>query len=306
MQFGEFSDRVRLPRVRSSVILPQPLRSLIGICSVLLLLQGPAHAQIGNVEFEAFAGHDSNPSRAQAGDGVGAESVQGVRATWLRSVLLDERSGMILQGGGTFERHSAYSGLNNLALNAGATYRIQPTVGYAMPWYELSLDLNAHRYANSSIRDGISAALELSVGKHFTDRIYSTAGAGVRRSLAGQGYIFDLTQRTLFATLGYRFSLDDTLYVRLSQGRGDQVFGARETYGVSGTAKASGDDPVFGDGYYAYRMDAVANSVEAGVNIPLRGYGALDLRARRSRSRADGGETYDDTLMLISWRYSYF
>ena len=288
MQFGEFSDRVRLPRVRSSVILPQPLRSLIGICSVLLLLQGPAHAQIGNVEFEAFAGHDSNPSRAQAGDGVGAESVQGVRATWLRSVLLDERSGMILQGGGTFERHSAYSGLNNLALNAGATYRIQPTVGYAMPWYELSLDLNAHRYANSSIRDGISAALELSVGKHFTDRIYSTAGAGVRRSLAGQGYIFDLTQRTLFATLGYRFSLDDTLY------------------GVSGTAKASGDDPVFGDGYYAYRMDAVANSVEAGVNIPLRGYGALDLRARRSRSRADGGETYDDTLMLISWRYSYF
>jgi hypothetical protein len=276
------------------------------MCAIFLLMQGPAKAEAGGVEFEVFGSHDSNPSRAQAGNRVGAENIQGAGATLLRSMLLDERSGMIFQGGGTIQRHSAFSGLNNLALNAGVIYRIQPTVGYAMPWYELALNLERQRYANSAIRDGSSAALDLSVGKHFTDRIYSTAGVGIKRSLADRENLFDLTERRLFVTLGYRFGLENTFYASLSQRRGDQVFGSRETYGVSGTVKASGDDPVFGEGYYAYRMDAASNIAEAGVNLPVRGNGALDVRAKRSRTYAYGGQAYDYTLMQISWRYRFY
>lgn len=273
---------------------------------MLLTMQGTAQAEVGPVELELFGGHDSNPSRAQAVSRVEAEDVQGARATAFRSLLLDERSGMIFRGGGTVERHSSFSGLNNIGLNAGISYRIQPTVGYAMPWYELSLDLERHRYASSAIRNGMSAALNLSVGKHFTDRIYSTAGVGIKRNLADDTELFDLTERKLFATLGYRFGLKNAFYASLSRSKGDQVFGAAESYGVSGEVKAKGDDPVFGEGHYAYRMDATSTAAEAGLNLPVRGIGVLDMSAMRSRSYAYGGQAYEYTLIRISWRYRFY
>jgi hypothetical protein len=276
------------------------------ICALCLLLQGSAHAGSGEVEFELFGGHDSNPSRAQAGNGVAAEDVQGASASFLRSFLRDERSGMILRGGGTILRHSVFSGLNNLALSANLRYRIQPIVGYTFPWYELSIDVERRQYANSVIRDGTSAAFELSAGKNFTDRVYSTTGVGVKRSLADRANIFDLAERKLFITFGYKFSPENTFYASLSRTRGDQVFGADETYGVRGAVKASGDDPVFGAGHYAYRMDATSTIAEAGVNLPVRGHGTWDISAKRSRAYAYGGQAYEYNLMLISWRYRFF
>lgn len=277
-----------------------------GICALCLLLQGSARAGLGDIEFEAFGGHDSNPSRAQAESRVAAENILGARASVLRSYLLDERSGIIIRGGGTILRHSVFSGLNELGLNANLSYRIQPTVGYTSPWYELSIDLERRQYTGSAIRDGMSAALDLSVGKHFTDRIYSTTGVGVKRSLADRAYVFDRTERKLFITIGYKFGLENTLYASLSRTRGDQVFGSDEIYGVRGAVKAGADDPVFGEGYYAYRMDASSNIAEAGVNLPVRGHGNWDLSVKRSRAYAYGGQSYEYNLMLLSWRYRFF
>ena len=275
-------------------------------CAILLLLHGPAKAAAVNTEFEVFGVHDNNPSRARAEDNVGAENIQGARLTFLRSMLLDERSGIVFQGGGVVERHSTFSGLNNIALNARLRYRIQPTVGYTLPWYEMFIDLERRQYADSAIRDGTSAAIELSAGKQFTDRIYSTAGFGLKRSVADHDYLFDLTQRKLFITLGYRFGAQNILYASLSKTRGDQVFGASESHGVSGAVKASADDPVFGEGYYAYRMDTASTIAEAGVNLPVRGRGSLDISAKRYRAYAYGGPAYEYTLAQIGWRYSFY
>jgi len=282
------------------------LRNSARICALCLLLQGSAHAGPGDVEFEVFGGHDSNPSRAQTGNGVASEDIQGAGASLLRSLLLDEHSGMVLRVGGAILRHSVFSGLNNLALNTKLSYRIQPTVGYTLPWYELSIDLERRQYANSAIRDGTSAALDLSMSKHFTDRIYSTTGLGLRKSLADRTNTFDLTERKLFITFGYKFGLENTFYASLSRARGDQVFGASESYAVRGAVKASADDPVFGQGYYAYRMDATSSIAEAGVNLPVRGHGTWDISAKRSRAYAYGGQAYEYNLMLISWRYRFF
>ena len=272
----------------------------------MLLLCGPAKAEGVGFEFELFGGHDSNPSRAQTGSGAGAENIEGARMTLLRSVLLDERSGVILTGGGAMERHSAYPGLNNFALDVHLGYRIQPSVGYTMPWYGLSIDLERRKYADSVIRDRTSAALELSAGKHFTDRIYSTIGIGVRRNVADHAYVFDMTQSRHFINAGYKLSPQDTLYASLSRTRGDQVFGAGETYAVRGAVKVSDDDPVFGESYYAYRMEAVSNIVETGVNFPVGRLGSWDISAKRSRTHAYGGQAYDYALMSISWRYRFY
>jgi hypothetical protein len=273
---------------------------------MLLLLHQPARAGGGSIEAELFDARDNNPSRAQPDNSVGAENVQGARITWLRSALLDYRSGMIFSGGGTIERHSAYSGLNNIALNAGMRYRIQPSVGYTMPRYELALALERHSYADSAIRDATSAALELSVAKHFTDRIYSSAGVGISRSVADREQVFDQSQRKLFATLAYRFGLDNTLQLRLSRRKGDQVFGAHESDGLYGSAKAGADDPVFGGGYYAYRLGAATTIAGADLNFPVRGNGELIIGVRRNRTYADGGQAYASTRTLLSWRYRYY
>jgi hypothetical protein len=286
-------------------ILTQALRCLACTGAMLLLLE-PARAEGGPIEFELFGTRDSNPNSAQPDNAVGAENVQAARLTWLRSALLDQRSGMMFSGGGTIERHSAYSGLNNLVLNAGIRYRIQPNVGYTMPRYELALELERHSYADSAIRNATSAALELSVAKHFTDRIYSSAGVGISRSLADREQVFDLNQRKLFATLAYRFGLDNTLRLSLSRHIGDQVFGAHESDGLNGTARASGDDPVFGAGYYAYRLGATSTIAGADLNFPLRGNGELSIGVRRNRTYADGGQAYASTRALLGWRYRYY
>lgn len=282
------------------------LRCFVRVCLLGVLLPASAYAYPSAIEFELFGGHDSNPSRAQAGNGVAAEDVRGARVSVHRSDLLDERSGMILRGGGTILTHSVYSGLNELAVNANLSYRIQPTVGYTLPWYELSVDLERRNYANSAIRDATNAALELSVGKHFTDRIYSTSGIGLKRSVADRANIFDQTERNIFVTFGYKFNRESTLYAKASRARGDQVVGAEAAYGINGNVKAGDDDPVFGQGRYAYRMNATSSLAEVGVNLPLRGLGTWDLSARRYRAIADGGPAYEYNLMLISWRYGFF
>ena len=281
-------------------------RDYVRICALGLLLRGAAHASPGAVELETFAARDGNPSRSQAGSGVPAENIYGIGASMLRTYLIDEHSGVLVRGSGALLTHTAFAGLNELVLNANLRYRWQPAVGYTLPWYEVLIDVERHKHANSTLRDAIGAALELSVGKYFTDRVYATSGIGVRRTVADRGNVFDQTEAKAFATAAYRFGQEETFYARLSRTRGDRVFGADESYGMSGHVKAGDDDPVFGAGRYAYRMTATANVIEIGVDLPVRGHGAWDIGAKRARAYADGGPAYGDNLILVSWRYRYY
>ena len=119
-------------------------------------------------------------------------------------------------------------------------------------------------------------------------------------------HLIQASQRKLFATLAYGFGLDNTLQLRLSRHMGDQVFGAHESDGLNGRARASGDDPVFGAGYYAYRLGAASTTAGADLNFPMRGNAELSIGVTRNRTYADGGQAYASTRALLSWRYRYY
>lgn len=282
------------------------LKDLARILAISFLLPAAAQAGQQGLEFETFAGHDGNPSHGQAGNGIAGEDIYGASLNMLRSELLDEHSGLTVRGGTTLLEHARFSGLNELVLAANLRYRVQPTIGYTRPWYQLSLDLERHQFACSAMRDATHAAIELTAGKRFTDRLDATVGIALRRGLADHGEVFDLSERRLFLAAGYKFGPANTLYASLSHASGDQVFGADESSYLRGNIKASAEDPVFGKDIDVYRMAASTTSAEVGVNLPLRGAGAWDLSAKHSRAYANDGPAYAYRQILLSWRYRFF
>ncbi len=265
-----------------------------------------AAAHSSQVDAEVFAGHASNPDRAQNGKGVAAEDVRGANLSAYTTTLIDPNSGIEFQGAASLLTHSAYSGLNEVGLKARVKYRVQPTVGYTQPWYELSLGLERYQHASSAIRDATDATLGLTLGKRYTDRIAGTGGVAIRRELPDHGSVFDRTEGQLWAAVDYRYGIDNSLYARLSRSWGDQVFGGQEYTTYYRNVKASADDPAFGESRYAYRIHACTTLAEVGTSLPFPGYGTWDLRATRSRSLAYAGMNYSTTLLVLAWRGRFF
>ena len=283
---------------------PQP--ALFVLLSAGTLVVAPAaRADASGVDFEAYAAHERNVTRAQAPADIASDDIQGAQATVFRSLMRDEHGGWVFRAGAGFERHSRFPGLNNASLSAGAAYRWQPALGYTEPWYEISARLGLLKYANSGIRDGTTATLGAAMGKHFTDRLYSRAGLEYERRRADREDVFDLVWRRAFVDIGYRIGLESTLFASVSRIWGDQVYSERTSGWSPVYARASAGDVAFGEHYYAYRVDAITTLAEIGMSLPLARSSALEFSANRYRAGADGGLAYGDTLMRIGLRFHY-
>ena len=282
------------------------MRCLACILALVVCCGKAAAALSSQVDAEVFAGHVSNPDRAQTGKGVAAEDVRGASLSTYATAFIDPNSGIEVQGAANLLAHSAYPGLNEVGLKARAKYRVQPTVGYTLPWYELSAGLERYQHAGSAIRDATDATLGLTMGKRYTDRIAAQGGVAIRRELPDHGSVFDKTESQLWAAIDYRYGFDNSLYARLSRSWGDQVFGGQEYTSYYRNVKASADDPAFGEGRYAYRIHACTTLGELGTSLPFPGYGVWDLRATRARSLPYAGISYTTTLLVIAWRGRFF
>ncbi len=282
-----------------------PFALVVSLGAVALAVATAARADGSGVDFEAFAAHERNVTRAQAPADIASDDIQGASATLFRSLMRDEHGGWVFRAGAEFDRHSRFSGLNNATLSAGAAYRWQPTLGYTEPWYEISARLGRLNYANSRIRDGTTATVGAAMGKHFTDRLYSRAGLEYERRRADRENVFDLAWHRARVDFGYRFGLDSTLFASVARLWGDQVYSERMSAWSSAYATASASDVAFGEYYYAYRVDAITTLAGIGVSLPVARNGTLEFSADRYRADADGGLSYADTLIRIGLRFHY-
>lgn len=270
----------------------------------LLACAGAAHAASTHIDLDLSARHDNNLSRGESGHDSFSDDVLDIAPTLTHSILLTPNSGVRFRGGLRLAERAKYTELNLVAANIGASYRIQPVAGYSAPWIELGARLERESYRDSDIRSGGLLLAEAIVGKRFTDRIGGRAGFGWERRWADDMQVFEWHRHRIFAMADYKLGLETTLYASLSRDFGDQVFTATPNPNFLKYAKAVANDPVFG-ARRAYRLDAISAALELGVSMPLNSSNTLDVGVRRFHADADGGHTYDDTVLRASWLYRF-
>lgn len=281
------------------MLLNKIMMLLVFLCWSALAAGTPTH-----VDLEVSATRDDNLSRAESSRDSFGDSTVGVGISVMHTIMLTPYSGLKLKGGLRHESHAEYHELDNTSASIGASYRIQPVMTYTAPWIELGGSIERLSFNDSDIRDGRKTEIEAIVGKRFTDRIAAQVGIGREFRSADDMEVFDWQRTRLFAKANYRVGMDSTLYASLSRDIGDQVFTATPNPRFRKFAKAIADDPAFGK-RRAYRLDAVSESIELGLSMPVNGSNTLDIGIFRFRADADGDHTYDDTQLRASWLYRF-
>jgi hypothetical protein len=291
-----------------------PPKTVAALMCAGLLLLGRARAADTVVDLQLSLGHDSAVN--QSSWEPKQSQVQGLELALSRSGVIDDNSGWVLRGRLAIERNVAYQQLNNVALGLSAVYRVQPTVGFSEPWFELEASGLARQYSDSALRDGSQLGLSALLGQRFTDRLRGRAGVGWQRRWARQDEVFNLTDQRAFADLGWRLGDDNLLFVRLERVWGDQVFGGdpplkagdlvpswwSDSYAKASAAKL---DPIFADDSWSYRTQAAVSTLTLGMNVPLNGSTALSFGVDRALISAQGGSRYDRTQVSAAILYRF-
>jgi hypothetical protein len=260
-----------------------------------------AHAEATYITADTALVYDSNIGRAQRSIDIDDDFALEAGLTAARSFRLSDKSGLMVRAGAQVRQQFRFQDLSLLSLDAGVNYRIQPVVGFTNPWIELALDLARLEFRDSRIRDGWIGNAGVTVGKYFTDRIRTTAGWNYEARNAEQSQVFDWHHNTLNLAADYRFTENSTLYTKALRIYGDQVSTVRFPYSASGNyqdvAKAVAPDTALGDNpeHRAYRIGAITNVFEIGMNYAVKGDLALDFSLQHYHSNADGGNTYNVT-----------
>lgn len=270
----------------------------------LFALAYRAEAGIVNADAELAFKHDDNLSRAQSGRDIFSDNAVSLDLSLAWSQQLSANSGVRLTGGLGLTEQSRFDELSHVDMGAGIRYRIQPAAGYTSPWIELGGNFMRQVYRDSKIRDGNIWTADAVAGKRFTDRIGGRIGLSQEWRHADDDDVFDWQRHRIFAAATYRVGLDTVLYANVSRTFGDQVFTATPTQHYRIDAKAYVDDPAFG-ARRAYRLGAVSDTIEGGFYLPLSASSTLDVGLRHFHAEADGGHSYNDDELRLSWLYRF-
>lgn len=245
----------------------------------------------GDVQYE------SNLGRARKQRDILDDQSLVVGARVARSMRINANSGLALSAQATVHQQAQYTDLSHLDVGVMARYRNQPVVGYTEPWVELSASATRLQFADSDIRDGWQAEIGLGLGKNFTDKLSSKLHLLVDARRADDARVFDLDQQMLRWSLDYKPSEVWTVYGHLGRVWGEQtavssrplgeVFQRKPYLKALDTALSTQATQ-----RNVYRLDAISNVAELGVNYRFTERASLDASVSGFRSKADIGTDY--------------
>ena len=222
-------------------------RARITLC-VLLIPAAPALAVETRLGVDAEFSHYTNVNRAALGGEEQADNAVALEAYAARSVLLSDRSGVVVRGGLRAREFFDFGDMSSIGFAGRAAYRFQPSPGFTHPWLELAAGIETLSHRNSEIRDGYIASVSASIGRYLTDRIRIEGGTGYERRNASAGNVYDLSNAKFWGALDYKLTSSTTFYGSATWLTGEQVFTLSNAAAWSGLytyAKASASDPVF-------------------------------------------------------------
>ena len=289
------------------------MKRIAVLAAALVVLAAPIARAAEGWRFGAQgdALHDDNATRGIY-DGAKSDNLLSVEGDATRSYLLTPQSGLVLRGLARYTAYDNLSDLSNLALGLRAAWRIQPSLGFDSPWYEIAGEAQRLIFPDSDLRDGLLFSADASVGAYLTDRMRVSGGFGIdQRNGGGTAGVFDYTQNRLFGTFDLRVGINTAVYAKLTRIGGDQVFSSGSHSGGSAIWE---DDPALRGPLgltvaNLYRIDATTMAWELGVNVPFGPGRSFDFGLQRYDSQINEGlfegQKYSATVLRASVLYRF-
>ncbi len=283
------------------------------LCIISLLGVSPmALAEwIGNTDVGIR--HDSNINNAQVTDNIVSVSAlnAGISATGF--FPLENGNSLSVTGESRGEAFNHYTGLNNVSVGAALAFRKKWALGAYAPWTGLSLSSTYLNFANN-IRNGWRNQIALRGGKRVFERWNVRAEYMAERRTADSlqpdqpgisGDVFSQTSQAM--TLNAAYTWSDSMFLTFGSllRHGDVVASTRETLKIIASSKAIAVDPVFGPGFYAYRMTGTTYGLNADMNFAVTHSSLLRASISRQLTHAEGDNNYAKNMTMFSWNHDF-
>jgi len=283
------------------------------LCVIPLLGASPAALAewVGNTDVSIR--HDSNINNAQISDSVVGVTALNAGGSATGFFPLENGNSLSITGESRGEAFNHYTGLNNLSLGATLAYRKKWALGAYAPWTGLSLSSARLDFANN-IRNGWRNQIALRGGKRVLERWDVRAEYMAERRTANtllpdqsgiSGDVFSQTSRAI--TFNAEYTWSDSLFLTFGSllRHGDVLASTRETTKIISSSKAIAVDPVFGTGFYAYRMNGTTYGLNADMSFALTSSSLLRASTSRQLTRTEGDNNYAKSVQMFFWNYNF-
>lgn len=258
---------------------------------------------------EASVGYDSNVTRAAFTRDIVDDSVATASLAAVWNHEFNMMSAATLRGFVDGEAFADIDTLNRASAGLQAMYRWQNSLGFTVPFFQVSVTAQRDDSA-TDLRDANRYTAQAFVTRRFTDALRASLGIEASSS-ESEGVVFDTRQRRVFVNGDLQLNSLWAVYGTYSLIEGDTVSSAQQvfcngalagdTYGLIDAAEAIETDVALNEalcgGWLAYRLPATTHALVLGAN---RGFGhhlSFDVSAQHVLVLADGDNEYQRTIV---------
>lgn len=248
--------------------------------------------------------HDNNVSVAESNQDIFSDTALDLSLIGSQSFRLNPQSSLSIKAKLERMEFARFNDLSNTTLALGATYRIQPVVGFYQPWFALNVGAEKLYYDQSELRDGARFNVNAAVHQRLTERLSTNVGAAYEKRIADNADVFAWQRYSVFLAGNYQLNEKSALFASYTHHIGDQVFVATPSPAFKQIANAIADDPVFGK-RRAYRLDAEADTLNIGADYRINSNNKLNVGLQYALIQAEASHEYDATQLHISWLHRF-
>ncbi len=288
------------------------MRPLASLTLVTLLFAGSNRA-LGdwNVAASANLRHDNNVGSAHDRDDQIGDFAAAARLSLVDLFYLADNLSLAARADLDGEWFDHLAGLRNTSLDAALALKKKWGLGAFAAWTRAGVSIGRNAFEDG-YRDASVFATTLEFGKRVSSRLnlwtkigyeHRSADPGEAETFGSSSDVFTENSRTLTANaeylLGERFFMEVSGLARY----GDVISTTRNGIYLFASSKAIVEDPTFGEGFYAYRLEGRSYGARLGANYALSAHSVLGCGWQRAQTHAQGGSNYLDTMVEVTWRY---
>jgi len=280
-------------RVRIQILLP---------CMLLLASASPARGGFVS-EIRTGSAWSDNLNLASKGSEARADAAFGFAGIAGERFQIGTNGGLTLSGSLESRTFRDLDGLDTLAPGASVAYRRKVRLGARVPWVQVSASA-VHEGVRDDARRGWLYEGAFRYGWFAgSSSGFTVEGAYSARDAAST--VFD--QNAGRVSFRYDAAMCEWLaiYAVYAARRGDVTSSTLPDPAFLAASKSVVDDPVFGSGFRAYRLDATSHDLRIGLNGALGRHASLELVLDRLLARASGGIDYTAGSVAVTFLYRF-
>jgi len=244
---------------------------------------------------------------------IKSDSAVSALASGGAAIQLDDSTVISLTGDVAGKLYERFTGLDNVALGLTGTLRRKFGLGADAPWARIWGSIARQQYDND-LRDSWIYRLGGGAGKRFGERWDFSADYIYDRRLADHdfpvapgipGDVFDLSGHTLALRSDFLFSELVSFFAGYAFRIGEVASTTQRNLDIFRASTAVSADPAFGQGFFAYRIDALIHTITVGLSFALGRRASVNVEYDHVIGDARGGITYHDNIARVGFLYRF-